>query len=106
MRAFTIRAALVTSDKAGFVLPGNKVDVLLNLRNSQNDETGGSRATTLMQAVQVLAMDQSDPAPATDDQGDGPGPTSMTLLVTCHQAALLHLAGEMGQLTVSLCLSR
>ena len=102
MRAFTMQAACVTGDKAGFVLPGNKVDVLFKLRDSQDDETGGSKATTLMQAVEVLAVEPADSA-CDRDNGDGPGPTSMTLLVTPEQASILDLGQQMGQLTVSLC---
>jgi pilus assembly protein CpaB len=58
MRAYTIQASRVASNVAGFILPGNQVDVLLNLRGSRDDETGGGSTTTLLQAVEVLAVDQ------------------------------------------------
>ena len=49
---------------AGFILPGNKVDVLLNLRGNANDETGGGSTTTLLQSIEILAVDQRLDAPA------------------------------------------
>ena len=40
---------------AGFILPGNKVDVLLNIKNTSYDgSSGGGRTTTLLQSIGVL----------------------------------------------------
>jgi pilus assembly protein CpaB len=101
MRAYTIQAAKVASNVAGFVLPGNHVDVLLNLRGKPNDETGGGSTTTLLQAVEILAVDQQLDAPA-DNKVDPKDLRSVTLLVTADQAAKLDLGQNMGQLTLSL----
>ena len=58
MRAFTITTN-VASGVAGFILPGNKVDVLLTISNGgNNDNTGGGSTTTLLQNVEILAVDQ------------------------------------------------
>ena len=52
-RAYTIQTKTSASKVAGFVLPGNLVDVLLTFRGQTNDETGGGSTTTLLQAVEV-----------------------------------------------------
>jgi pilus assembly protein CpaB len=101
MRAYTIQASKVASNVAGFVLPGNRVDVLLNLRGRQDDETGGGSTTTLLQSVEILAVDQQLDAPA-DNKVDPTDLRSVTLLVSADQAALLDLGQNMGQLTLSL----
>jgi pilus assembly protein CpaB len=101
MRAYTIQTSRVASNVAGFILPGNKVDVLLNLKGRMNDETGGGSTTTLLQVVEVLAVDQRLEAPA-ENKVDPRELSSVTLLVTPKQAALLDLGSSMGQLTLSL----
>ena len=50
-RAYTVQTRTVASNVAGFVLPGNLVDVLLTFRGNVNDETGGGSTTTILQAV-------------------------------------------------------
>jgi len=101
MRAFTVTASKVASNVAGFVLPGNKVDVLLNLKGGRGDDTGGGSTTTLLQAVEVLAVDQRLEAPA-DNKVDPKGLASVTLLVTPEHANLLDLGQNMGVLTLAL----
>ena len=101
MRAYTIQATQVASHVAGFVLPGNHVDVLLNLRGKPDDETGGGSTTTLLQSVEILAVDQLLDAPA-DNKNDPNDLRSITLLVTADQAPLLDLGQNMGKLTLSL----
>jgi len=101
MRAYTIQASQVAANVAGFILPGNRVDVLLTLKGRTNDDTGGGSTTTLLQAVEILAVDQQLEAPA-DNKVDPTGLRSVTLLVTPKQASLLDLGQHMGQLTLSL----
>jgi pilus assembly protein CpaB len=86
---------------AGFILPGNKVDVLLNLKGSASDDTGGGSTTTLLQSIEVLAVDQKLDAPA-DNKNNLKDLGSVTLLVTPDQAALLDLGENLGQLSLSL----
>lgn len=101
-RALTVMASRASTSVAGFVLPGSKVDVLLNLRGSgRADETGGGSTTTLLQAVEVLAVDQKQDAPETN-QFDPKALTSVTLLVTPDQANVLDLAQNMGMLSLAL----
>jgi pilus assembly protein CpaB len=101
MRAYTIQTSRVASNVAGFILPGNRVDVLLTLRGNANDSTGGGSSTTLLQAVEVLAVDQRLDAPA-ENRVDPKQLSSVTLLVTPDQAALLDLGQNMGVMTLSL----
>lgn len=101
MRAHTIKASQVTSNVAGFILPGNRVDVLLTLKGTANDETGGGSTTTLLQAIEILAVDQQLDPPA-ENKVDLNTTTSVTLLVNPKQASWLDLGQHMGQLTLSL----
>lgn len=103
MRAYTIQTSRVASNVAGFILPGNKVDVLLNLKASGrgDDRTGGGSTTTLLQAIEVLAVDQILESPE-ENKVDPKQSSSVTLLVTPDQAAKLDLGQNMGLLTLAL----
>ena len=101
MRAYTIQTSRVASNVAGFILPGNRVDVLLTLRGKARDDTGGGTSTTLLQAVEILAVDQQLDAPA-ENKVDPNRLSSVTVLVTPEQVSLLDLGQHMGKLTLSL----
>jgi pilus assembly protein CpaB len=102
MRAFTITTPNVASGVAGFILPGNKVDVLLTVSNTpSSDASGGGITTTLLQAVEILAVDQKIEAPA-DNKVKVEELRSVTLLVTPDQAAKLDLGQNKGTLHLSL----
>jgi pilus assembly protein CpaB len=101
MRAFTITTN-VASGVAGFILPGNKVDVLLTFASGgSNDFTGGGSTTTLLQNVEILAVDQKVEAPL-DNKVDSSNLRSVTLLVTPDQAAKLSLGQNKGTLHLTL----
>ncbi len=102
MRAFTITTPSVAAGVAGFVLPGNKVDVLLTVSSvPNNDTTGGGSTTTLLQNVEILAVDQRMEAPA-ENKVKAEDLRSVTLLVTPNQAARLDLGQNKGTLHLSL----
>jgi pilus assembly protein CpaB len=103
MRAFTIQTTGITSGVAGFVLPGNKVDVLMTVNQSSgaDDKTGGGSTTTLLQNVEILAVDQKIDAPV-ENRVDPNELRSVTLLVGPDQAALLDLGQAKGTLHLSL----
>jgi pilus assembly protein CpaB len=102
MRAFTISTTTLASGVAGFILPGSKVDVLLTVtRTGQNDSTGGGQTSTLLQNVEILAVDQIVKAPA-DNRVDPKELRSVTLLVTPQQAAKLDLGQNKGILHLTL----
>jgi pilus assembly protein CpaB len=103
LRAVTIQTPNVATGVAGFVMPGNKVDVLLTVTESGGitDLTGGGSTTTLLQKVEILAVDQRVDAPA-DNKVDVKELRSVTLLVTPRQANLLDLGQNKGTLRLSL----
>lgn len=102
MRAFTILAPHLASGVAGFVLPGNRVDVLLTINTfGDTDLNGGGITTTLLQKVEILAVDQRLDAPS-ENKVDPKELRSVTLLVTPDQAAKLDLGQNRGTLHLSL----
>jgi pilus assembly protein CpaB len=101
MRAYAIQVSRGASGVAGFILPGNKVDVLLSLRSSPSDENGGGTTMTLLQSVEILAVDQQLDAPA-ENKVNPKDLSSVTLLVTPEQVARLDLGQSVGQLTLAL----
>jgi pilus assembly protein CpaB len=102
MRAFTIQTPNVASGVAGFILPGNRVDVLLTISDDdKNEYTGGGSTTTLLQNLEILAVDQTIDAPSSN-KVDATQLRSVTLLVTPDQAAKLDLAQNKGILHLSL----
>jgi pilus assembly protein CpaB len=104
MRAYTIQTPNVAQGVAGFILPGNKVDVLLSVSEGLsfggNQNLGGT-TTMLLQNVEILAVDQKTDAPAENKVSDK-DLRSVTLLVTPQQANLLTLAQSKGQLYLAL----
>ena len=104
MRACTIQTGGPAASVAGFVRPGDHVDVLLNLRGNANDETGGGSAITLLQAVKILAIDDimDVDTGATVKMWIKEGLASVTLLVTPDQAVLLSLGQSSGSLSLAL----
>jgi pilus assembly protein CpaB len=100
MRAYTIQTPNVAPGGAGFILPGNKVDVLLavgdNVRIGANQIDGGT-TTMLLQNVEILTVDRKVYAPAENKIGDK-DLRSVTLLVSPQQANLLTLGQKKGHL--------
>ena len=102
MRAFTIHTPTAASGVAGFILPGDNVDVLFTMGSTgAGDASGGGSTTTLLQCVKVLAVDQRLEATA-DNKVDPRDMRSVTLLVNPDQANKLALAGDKGTLHLSL----
>jgi len=103
MRAFTIQTPSFSSSMAGFLLPGNKVDVLLTVssQGGVDDETGGASTTTLLQNVEILAVHTTVNAP-TANKIDPDQARSITLLVSPDDVALLDLGQNKGTLHLSL----
>ena len=96
LRAFTIHTPSVASGVGGFILPGDKVDVLFTMDGKRDTLT-----TTLLQNLEILAVDQRIDAPA-DNRIDPKQLHSVTLLVTPDQAARLGLAQNKGSLHLAL----
>jgi pilus assembly protein CpaB len=102
MKAVTIRVNDVLG-VAGFVLPGEHVDVLLT--RTESVEVGDDKAIqknsftdVLLQNVRVLAVDQ-----LADDRTEDPAPAkAVTIEVTTCQGQKLALASSVGQLALAL----
>lgn len=94
-----------TSGIAGFVFPGDRVDLLLThkiVETAEAGEKGGRRtryaSETLLTDVRVLAVDQK-----LDDQNSKPSlAKTATLEVTPKQAELIAVSMELGRLSLSL----
>ena len=104
MRAMAIRVTVETA-AGGFILPGDRVDVLLtretnlgNLGVTEGDRTKFS-SSTVMQNIKVLAIDQS--TRAGDDEQAVVGATA-TLEVGPRDAEALALAKSEGDLSLVL----
>lgn len=101
MRAVTIQTPNVATGVAGFVLPGNKVDVLWTVHQAaQNDQTGGGSTATLLQNIEILAVDQTIEMPY-ENKVDSQDLQSVTLLVSPIDAAKLDLAQNRGTASAS-----
>jgi pilus assembly protein CpaB len=93
MRAVTIRVDEVRG-VAGFVLPGERVDVVL----TQSGSGGDNVSDILLQNVRVLAVDQ-----AINEKADKPTVArAVTLEVTTDQAQKIILASDIGKLSLIL----
>lgn len=102
MRAYTIQTPNIATGVAGFILPGNKVDVLLSISSQAYDDvTGGGSTVTLLQNVEILAVDQRVEAPQ-ENKMDPKELRSITLMVTPGDAAKLDLGQNKGTLHLSL----
>lgn len=87
---------------AGFVKPGDIVDVLVTL-NEGIIEDDTKVTLTLLQSVQVVAIGQDIDPPANNDQAKkGKLASSVTLAVEPKDAERLVLAGESGRLRLAL----
>ena len=104
MRAMAIRVTVETA-AGGFILPGDRVDVLLTrettLSNMGAQESDRSKfaSSTVMQNIKVLAIDQS--TRAGDDEQAVVGATA-TLEVGPRDAEALALAKSEGELSLVL----
>jgi pilus assembly protein CpaB len=109
MRAIAV-AINAQSGAAGFILPGDRVDVILiqdvgkkTRRNGVSDTTESKSfhshvAETILQNVRVLASDQK----VSDFEKKAKVAKTVTLEVTRKQAETLAVAGSMGKLSLAL----
>lgn len=96
MRASTIRINDVFG-VAGFVLPGDFVDVLIT-RDEGSGPSESKRTDVLLRSVRVLAVDQL----ANENKNDPVVAKAATIEVTPEQAQKLALAAEVGTLSLAL----
>ena len=99
-RAVTVNVTPSTG-MAGFVSPGDHVDLILSMviQSSQKDAPSRHMSETVITDLRVLAMDQR----ISDDKKDVAAvPKTATLEVTPKQAELVAVASELGLLSLSL----
>ncbi|WP_202351436.1 Flp pilus assembly protein CpaB [Mesorhizobium sp. 113-1-2] len=97
MKAVSIRVNDVLG-VAGFVFPGDRVDVLLTRTVRSNDGADQSFVDVLLQGMRVLAVDQ-----VADESKDSPTVVkSVTLEASTKDAQKLTLAAGAGQLSLAL----
>lgn len=93
MKAVTIRVNDVEG-VAGFVLPGDRVDVML----TRQQDKGSAAADVVLQNIKVLAVDQ-----VADERADKPSVAkAVTLEVEVTSAQKLALAATVGTLSLAL----
>jgi pilus assembly protein CpaB len=97
MRAVSIRVNDVLG-VAGFVFPGDRVDVLLSRKVRDTDGNEQSYVDVLLQSVKVLAVDQ-----VADESSENPTVVkAVTVEVDTKDAQKLTLAADAGQLSLAL----
>lgn len=95
MRAVSLRSNEIAG-VAGFVLPGDRVDILLTRTVGQEHPTTVTQV--LGENVRVLGVDQSD-----NDEADKPAVArAVTIEVTPEQAQVMALAQSVGAVSLSL----
>lgn len=100
MRGVTVNVTPSTG-MAGFVSPGDRVDLILTMVVHGDSSKGGSdrhMSETVLTNLRVLAMDQR----ISDDKKDVTVPKTATLEVTPKQAEIIAVTADLGLLTLSL----
>jgi pilus assembly protein CpaB len=102
-RAVTVNVNASTG-QAGFIFPGDHVDLLLTMTVQAAASQGVSRhvSETILRNVRVVGMDQSFTDGRKDAKADLSVPRTATLEVTPKQAELVSVAADLGVLSLSL----
>jgi len=105
MRAISVRISPVTG-AGGFILPNDRVDVLLTRKEKKGDDGGRDKqvyiSETILSNVRVLAIDQSlKEKKASDNKQVAVGKTA-TLELRPDQGELLSLSVSKGEITLAL----
>lgn len=91
-----------TTGIAGFVFPGDRVDLILTHRINEEDEMGSKivrrGSETVLTNLRVLAIDQN----TNDQEGKPAVAKNATLEVTPKQAEIIAVASDLGRLSLSL----
>lgn len=101
-RALTVNVTASTG-MAGFVFPGDRVDVLLTMTLAgTNGQESRHVSETILRNVRVVGMDQSLTDGQKDDKKDLQVPKTATVEVSPKQAEVLEVASDLGVLALSL----
>lgn len=96
MRAVTVPVN-ATTGAAGFIFPGDRIDLILTHTISRDEQTRRVSETVLTN-VRVLAVDQS----SNDQKGKAKVAKSVTLEVTPKQVEVVNVVRTLGNLSLSL----
>ena len=101
MRAVSVSVTVI-SGIAGFVFPGDRVDLLITypvrLKGSGGDPVQHAAAETVLRDVRVIAIDQK----LVSKDGEASVAHTATLEVTPKQSEIIAVANQMGKLSLSL----
>ncbi len=97
MRAVTV-AVTPTSGNAGFIFPGDRVDVIVTRAYTKESGTAQNFSETVIRDIRVMAVDQK----YTNETNEIVVARTATLEVSPKQAEILTLAAEIGKISLSL----
>ena len=101
MRAVTVSVS-AQSGVAGFVFPGDRVDMVLTQTVDGNDGPALRTSETIIRNVRVLATDQRTVSEDKDGNTEVKVSSNVTLEVTPRIAEKIAVAQSIGQLSLSL----
>jgi pilus assembly protein CpaB len=84
------------------VLPGDRVDVLVNVRANTGAGIMETSTKTILQDIRVFAVDQVYKVEAIEDQESAISAKTVSLLVTPSQAEKIALAEELGKIRLAI----
>ncbi len=101
MRAVSVPVD-ATADVSGFILPGDRVDLLVTLPLPQDGAGAAGNphkaAETVLRNLRVIAVDQQP-----DNKGQPVLARTVTFEVTPKESEIVAVAGDIGKLSLSLC---
>ena len=101
MRAIAVRVSVETG-AGGFILPNDRVDVLLTRKVGNTGNNSRTITETVLSNVRVLAIDQSFAKSSKSDDVSDDKINTATLELDPRQAEVVALAETTGQLTLAL----
>lgn len=96
MRAVPIK--IEKDSNTGLIRPGDRVDVLANIQRNTQEGIEQSRTITLLQNVEVFAIDDNFIIDPDSEEGDTVTAKTATLLLSSKQAQKVDLAQKLGRL--------
>lgn len=86
------------SDGAGMIMPGDRVDVLLNIRRNTSIGIEQDRTQTILQDIKVFAVNDTFKLSSQDKKDVAISAKTISLLVTPPQAEKIDLGSQLGKI--------